>query len=157
MTTAISTLKQLPANKEQVELFSNKLMAELDAGDIDPLEAKFLFKALEEVQKAIKSKLDALALKEANKYPEKTFELTGFKVEKAELGVKHDYSNCGDPDLAKLEWESETADKKLKDRQEFLKKLPIEGIEVIDKETGEILQIYPPVKKSSEGLKITMK
>jgi len=154
---ALQTLKQLPANKEQVELFSNKLIAELDAGDIDPLQAKFLFKALEEVQKAIKENLDTMALTEANKYPEKTFELTGFKVEKAELGTKYDYSKCGDPILIKLQKLSEDVQARVKSRQELLKNCPIEGVEMTDEETGEMTRCFPPSKTSTSGIKITMK
>lgn len=81
----------------------------------------------------------------------------GVKFEAAETGTAYDFSQCNDASLLQLEQEAAAAADKLKERKEFLKKLPGAGIEVLDKETGEVASIYPPSKSSNSSYKITMK
>jgi hypothetical protein len=62
-----------------------------------------------------------------------------------ESGVKYDYSS--DPIASELM-------EKLKERQEFLKSIPVDGITEVDEETGEVRKIYRPAKKSTTTFKI---
>jgi hypothetical protein len=39
----------------------------------------------------------------------------------------------------------------------FLKSLPVDGLDQINEETGEIYRIYRPIKSSTSGVKITLK
>jgi hypothetical protein len=156
MESALSTLKLLPSSKDQVKLFASKLLSELEAGDINPLDLKLLFKSLEKVQENIKEKLDEASLKEAGKYPGKSFELKGMKVETSELGTKYIWDNVNDPKYVELKDAKKFADDNLKAREEFLKTLPIEGVEQLDPDTGEVYRIYRPGKSSTTGIKITL-
>jgi hypothetical protein len=79
---------------------------------------------------------------------------TGTKIELAEVGTKYDYSNCNDSLLNELEEHKNMLDEKIKERQQFLKALPIEGIEVLQ---GDLLEkIYPPNKSSTSSFKVTL-
>ena len=46
---------------------------------------------------------------------------------------------------------------KLKEREIFLKAIPVAGIEITDENTGEICRIFPPAKSSKTILKIILK
>lgn len=80
----------------------------------------------------------------------------GTKIEEAEAGVKYDYSACGD-----AEWDSmakliEKLDKAIKERETFLKTIPMAGMVITDEETGETRKIYPPLKTSTTTYKLTI-
>lgn len=109
-------------------------------------------------QQAIETALEQLKpelLDELGKYGkgEKCTSL-GATLELREAGVKYDYANCNDPILGALLVEKDSIDKQVKDRQELLRKLK-DMILVPDPETGEICNVYPPVKKSTTSYVLT--
>lgn len=61
---------------------------------------------------------------------------------------RYDYSN--DAKWVEL-------NRQLKEREAFLKGLPSTGKTEIDEETGEFTRVYPPVKKTSDVIKATIK
>lgn len=141
---AISAINLLPSTKEQVKMFSEIVINEVEAGNVNPLDLKaqlkFIEKSIEEINNGIKD----LMLKEAAKHG-KSFEYKGWKIEEAETGVRYDFSG----DLLHSE-----LSKKIKEHEAFLKGLK-EPITVVDEETGEIKKVYPPIKKSTTTLKFT--
>lgn len=78
------------------------------------------------------------------------------KFELAETGTKYDFSKCGDMTLKTLEEALEIAKANLKERQEFLKNLPLAGFDSVDLETGAVVKLYPPSKSSTSSYKITL-
>lgn len=154
METALSTLSILPNTPEQVELFANKLNTELTSGSINPLELKVYQKSLEKIFEKIKEVLDPLVREEAEKYSAKNFQFRGVTVELSEVGTKYDYSNCGDAEWDKLNADAEKILEKKKNREVFLK--GIKGsLNIIDADSVPTT-IYPPVKKSTSSVKITI-
>lgn len=81
---------------------------------------------------------------------------TGTKIEKIESGVKYDFLNCGDPIYNRLFIQKNELDLQLKNREAWLKLIPISGEPIIDEETGEMVRIYPPAKSSTTTYKITI-
>ncbi len=73
-----------------------------------------------------------------------------------EFGTSYDYSNCGDNKYKKLLEHQEKLKKEIKKREDFLKGISRHET-VVDEETSEILTVYPPVKKSSTGVQISIK
>ena len=132
-----------------------EIIAELRAGEIEPLKMKILMRCLESVSDRIKPLLDELARDEAEKYGEKEFTLMGAKVRLSEVGTKYDYSECGDSTYRSLEDELSKANHAIKSRQEWLRSLD-KPITVVNEDTGEIEQISPPVKSSKSSLVITI-
>ncbi len=154
METALSTLSILPNTPEQVELFANKLNTELTSGSINPLELKLYLKAMEKVAENIKETLDPLVRAEAEKYGSKSFMFRGATLELSEVGTKYDYSNCGDAEWDKLNADAEKILEKKKNREVFLR--GIKGsLNIIDGDSVPCT-IYPPVKKSTSSVKITI-
>jgi hypothetical protein len=80
---------------------------------------------------------------------------SGTRIELAEVGTKYDYVFCEDDILNDMVISRLALDEQIKERQEFLKHLPAEGIEVIS-QYGEIKRIYPPSKSSTSSIKCTI-
>lgn len=81
----------------------------------------------------------------------------GVKIERAEVGVKYDFENCNDEIMKKLIEEKKELDDRIKEREKFLKSLPVDGFEFANPNTGEIITIYPPARSSKTSLKATIR
>jgi hypothetical protein len=92
---------------------------------------------------------------EVAKYGNAHTTATGTKMELAEVGVKYDYVFCEDDVYNELIVKRMALDEQIKDREKFLKTLPIEGIEIVDEE-GVVKRIYPPSKSSTSSVKTTI-
>lgn len=155
METALSTIRLLPFSKQQVMVFADQIKNELLSGNVDPLELAVYFKALEKTMEAVKDTLSELALKEAEKNG-KSFEYKGAKIELAELATRYDYSQTGDDEWFRYDCEVNAATERRKEREATLKTLKEAAIWV-NPDTGEAQTIYPPIKSSKSGIKITIK
>jgi hypothetical protein len=69
--------------------------------------------------------------------------------------MKYDYVFCEDDILNDLVISRLALEEQIKERQEFLKHLPSEGIEIISR-YGEVKRIYPPSKSSTSSIKCTI-
>jgi hypothetical protein len=154
--SAYGVMKLLPDTKQGVEIFSNQLVSAVENGEVNPLQLKALFKIMEKVAEKVDGKIKENLLREAGKWSEKTFHAYGFEIEKTEVGAKYDYLSCGDPIYEQRHAIWKAAEEQLKERAEFLKALR-ESVTLVDDESGEVATIHPPVKRSTEGLKFTMK
>jgi hypothetical protein len=143
---ALSTIMVLPSNEGEIKRFVETIKSEiLGAGD-DPLK---VLKQLKMVEKTIaillKDKdLDNFFIDEAIKYGN-SFEHLDTHFDVREVGTKYDYSSCNDSVWNYLNDMAEKAENKLKERETFLKTIPLEG--VANPETGEL--IYRPAKTST--------
>jgi hypothetical protein len=113
----------------------------LEAGN--PLEVAENIKVMETLIDAVKGdkRFKDYALEELTKYGKSFTSARGVKLEVAEVGGRYDYTTCNDPFIIEYE-------KMLKERQEFLKKLPKDGIDIVTKD-GEVIKIFPPAKPAS--------
>lgn len=154
--TPVSALRLLATTQAQVDSFSDGLIRSVKDGEVNPLEILVMLRAFEKVTKRVLSEIDKNYLDEADKYPEKKFELYGASIEKAEMGVSYDYSVCADPIYEERESAMNAAKTLLDERKEFLKALR-EPVTIVHEATGEVITIRPPVKKSTSGLKVSIK
>jgi hypothetical protein len=92
---------------------------------------------------------------EVSKYGKSHTTSSGTKIELAEVGTKYDYQTCNDAELVNLNSKLLEIENAIKDRQAFLKTLPISGIEII-LDGGEVAKIYPPIKTSTSSVKCTI-
>lgn len=153
-TSSVITL--LPSNKEQINSFVKKTVNELKEGGINALDFYLQLKSAETtIKKIIDDKeVKELAMSEASKHGSKQFEYRGFEVESSDnLGVKYDYSICNDRVWDGLQAQLRNLQERIKEREAFLKALPSDN-SVMDDE-GVVL--VPPLKKSSSGLRVTIK
>jgi hypothetical protein len=137
--------------------FVTRLVEKLDTGEADPLQVHKQVKCMEDLIKQITANENYRKhlLDEAGKYG-KSFELNGAKYQVKEAGTKYDYSQCNDPELYAMQQQLDELTEKVKNRQKFLQLAPLEGIEVLEDQTGEVYRIYPPSKSSTSTLSITL-
>ena len=80
---------------------------------------------------------------------------SGTRIELAEVGTKYDYVFCEDDILNDMTIQRLALEEQIKERQEFLKRIPSEGIDIITN-YGEVKRIYPPSKSSTSSIKCTI-
>ncbi len=154
--TAQSVISLCPSTKEQIDIFANQLIDDVEQGVTNPLalhiRLKLIEKSFEKVYAAIKDQVVA----EAEKHNQKTFDHMGCKIEVKEMGVNYDYSACNDPEWNQANEFIESYKLSIKERQEFLKALKKKET-IVNEETGEIIEIFPPVKTSTTSIAVTPK
>lgn len=150
-------LKESGLTKQSQLNLAATIVNRVEEGTINPLEAKVYLKSAEAVIKKAMESIDEQARREAEKYGTKSFDYReGVKVELATVGTSYDYSLCNDEQLQELEEELAQLKKRVAERQKFLQ--AIQGhMTVVDEGTGEVRKLYPPVKTSTDGLKISFK
>lgn len=155
METAISTVRQLPESKQQIELFAQQLEASLLNGEVSGIDLIRFQKAMEKVFEKIKPTLTETALNELELY-EKTPIIKGCEFSKIEAGVKYDYSGCNDAIYNESIKELEYFKNGLKQRETFLKAIK-EPMTIVNEITGEVVTINPPIKSSTTTVKVVFK
>lgn len=153
---ATGVLEMMASTSTQIDVFSDEIIRSVKDGEADSLKVLVQLKAFDKCSERIQKEIEENYMTAADKYPGTSFEFMGNKIEKAELGTKYDYASCNDPIYAKLQKEVEDLDSRVKKREAFLKAIDTH-FSLLDEETGEVCIIYPPKKKSTSGLKITIK
>lgn len=129
------------------------------SGEVDSLDAmialKMIKKSIETVEKD--TEVSASVMQHFDRYNEKTVELRGASVTIKDAGIKYDFTLCNDQQLNQLMAEKAELDAKIKERQEFLKKLPDAGLDVFNTETGEVYTIFKPLRLASQTLEYKFK
>lgn len=147
------------------EQYVSGVIQKMEDGNIDPLKVHIQVKATEQLIKMLTDKKDNPATAErygklvlaAAELHGKKFELHNATFQIKEAGATYDYSQCNDPEIKALQALEKSVKADLKIREDFLKTVPAKGLEVLDKETGELITIYPPAKKSTTTLQTTLK
>jgi hypothetical protein len=150
--TAIGTLKLMPSTAFEVAKFSTLLIKSVRNGEINPLELIVQLHALTKVYEEVREEIEENVLREAEKFPEKVIERYGARIEKSEVGTKYNYLKTGDLEYEELHAEAESANRKLKEREAFLRALK-EPQAMISRH-GESYTAQPPFKTSKSGFKI---
>jgi hypothetical protein len=110
--------------------------------------SKYMF-LLEELDK----RLRGYAATEASAYDNQEMDIMGNKVKVIESSVKYDFAST-------KSWKEQKrlvdeATKKLKDIESFAKTLKSKTT-IVDEETGESHEFYPPVRTSSTTVRVTI-
>jgi hypothetical protein len=144
--------------KEERTQVVREIFQELLEGRINPMELHIRMKCIEEVVKQLTSMpaYKAIVLDDAEKHG-KSFQYHNAKVDIREVGVKYDYSGCGNGALADLYEKQEALNDASKDLEMYHKQLPTSGIQVVIQSTGEVETHYPPAKTSTTSVAVTLK
>ncbi|MCZ2397104.1 MAG: hypothetical protein LC100_11245 [Chitinophagales bacterium] len=143
--------------KSEIKSIANDLVINLMEGG-DPLRMAEAVSAMELLLKELKDnpEFKSYVREEAEKYPKGFVSKSGAKIELAEVGIRYDFTSCGDTEWEMLDAQMKSLKEKIAEREKFLKNLPGVGIEQLNKETGEMITIYPPSKTSTSSYKITL-
>lgn len=150
---SIQVVNNIPITKEGVYEFAERLRIALLEGEINALDLKLHFKALDLVRESIKPELDSLALTQAEMYNKGVYK--GFLISVQEAGTRYDFSGCNDPVWNRLEKQRVNHEKVQKNREAILKNIR-QSTPMIDPETGEACDVFPPVKKSTTTIVLKM-
>ena len=156
--TPMQVLTLLPSTKQQVIIFTDSLIESVKNGEKSALEVKSFLKVVEIIAKSFDDGTKENQRKEADLYNEKTFSYSCFEIEKSEVGVKYDYLKCGDIEYNDLSNQLKVLTDKIKKRESFLKTITskLNVLNVLNDETGEVYEIYPPLRTSTDGLKFKL-
>lgn len=166
--TAPAILSIFETSADQRNSFVDKIIEAVQEGVSDPLRVLVQLKSVEAVigtltdknpktnKRADVAKLFSTYTLEAAARQGKSFNVYGAKLEQKEVGANYDYSQCNDSELIALQAAADAAREKLKERQKYLQNLPASGIEVLDKETGEMVTIYKPSKSSTTTITVSL-
>ena len=140
-------------SKADIESFSNAMIQTVKDGINDPLKIWVKLKALEKSIELIQAGIKDMALAEAEKH--KGQDAFGASIAVKELGTKYDFHDCGDQQFHTYYLAEKDAQFWRKKREDFLKGLK-EPMDVVDGE-GVVTRLFPPVKKSTTGIAVTIK
>lgn len=145
-------------NKTNLERLTRRMVQQIEDGEVNPLDAivkmHAMGKLVEGVTKNIMVKDVVRA--ELERYGTKTVKYEGVTFQLKAVSTRYDYSVCNDPIWQRLKNNADIAAAALKEREEFLKVIPLEGFTQVDPLTGEICTTVRPVKRSEEGYAITI-
>ncbi len=153
--TAISVLELFSTTKEGIISFSSKVINDVEDGKVSALRVKLLSKVLKDVAEKIDEGTREKQAKEALQYGDKPFGYFGSEMHFTATKTEYNYSNCNDPIYKELEHQMKEPDEKLKERQKFLK--AIKDSQTIVTGDGEVVTVYPPIKRQWDGVKTTIK
>ena len=144
--------------KEQRVEFTHQLIERLNNGELDPLKTHLQVKALEDMLETLKNSKDYKdAVLNAAVQNGKEFEYMSAKFNVREVGVKYDYTKCESPAYEEIMADYNDAAKQKKDMEDFLKKVPHSGLDIINGVTGEVTRVYPPAKSSTTSVAVSLK
>lgn len=144
-------------SRDGIKKLSDAIVQSLDDGNFNPLDFKLAAKGFEKLMEAVKKPIDKAAMTEAEKYSAKNFTYKGADIQVSEnLGVSYDYSGCNHPEYVRVLEEFNAIAKRKKEIEAQLQATK-HSFTMIDEDTGEVVTVYPPIKSSSSGIKITIK
>jgi hypothetical protein len=143
-------------SKESIKDAVEYIEAELENGNVNPLDMAVKVKWIEEFVKQAKDAIRQEVLNSVGKYSKgEEIARYGAVIEPMEAGTRYDYSGCGDVIWNALQIRAKEHDELIKDREKFLK--TIKGTQtLVDDSTGEIYTVHPPKKTSTSTFKVTL-
>lgn len=150
---AISVINLMPSTSSEVSKMFLILKQEILSGNENPLKIEVQLKGIEDLIKKLRgdAEIKDQMILEGNKYPEKSFEIYGAKFSKTTVGVKFDFTECGDSEWVQLANNLSISKLKLKEKEGFLKTLKKQ---IANPENGEL--INPPIKTGKESISVKL-
>jgi hypothetical protein len=148
MEKALSILKLIGQDKETINSFVDTLEMELQDGWIDSIwmhgTLTHLIKSLTKLKDI---NADGLEI-DGNQYSQ-----DGYKFTKKEAGARYDFTKCNHPKWSDYYNQSKELSEKQKAIEATLKTLQSKQI-IVDEETGEAFEVYPPTKSSKTIIEV---
>lgn len=153
--SAMSLMRQLPETKSEINHYSQIIKNNLLDGEVEFIPVFLQIKALSQLFKKLENDilLKDMLLEFAEKHNGKTIELTNAKLTIKEAGVKWNFENCDDFELASINDAILELTAKKKSREIILKAI-IPGTEIFG---SDGIQLNPAVKTSTTIVSILLK
>lgn len=150
---------RIPATKSAQAELAEALVAAVQDGDINPIDAVVQMKSIAESINAFlkDDRIREAVLSECAKYGKgETPAFRGAKVQQKESGVSFDYMACADPVWTDLMAREQEIAAERKAREKFLQTITKPKAEV-DEATGEVYTLMPPARRSTTTFAITFR
>jgi hypothetical protein len=144
-----------PESKSQAQLFAQQIIDQVESGSLDALEVHIRCKAFMVALTQVIESIESTTLAEAEKHG-KSFDFKSARIEVKELGSKWHFDKSNDSKYFSIKSNIEKLDIERKDRETFLKSLKSKT-SILDEETGELIEVFPPYKTSKTGITVTLK
>jgi len=159
MQTELSTVNILSlfeTNKAERAKFVNDVVSRIESGNADAIKVHLQVKAMEDIVKSLNDNKEykSLLLDAAEKNGKK-FTAYNAEFNIREVGVKYDYSQCGDVELNSLQAQIDALSETIKAKQKMLQTLPVSGMDILFGD--ELVKVYPPSKTSTTSVAVTLK
>lgn len=154
-STAIELVGMFAETSVQVDVFSDQVIRSVKDGEVNPLKVQLHIKAMERAFERILKEIKDNVLAEADKYPGAEFDFMGNKIQKGSVSTVYDYAACKDEVWERFDADVKTATESRKEREAFLRALK-QPMDIVDS-NGEAVKLYPPLKKETPGIKITIR
>jgi hypothetical protein len=156
--SATSILSLFETTKAERTSFVRSVINSLKDGNADPLKVHLQVKNTEALIKELSDDKEykEMLLTQAAKHG-KNFDLHNANFRIQEVGTKYDFAHCGDSVINDLYTEMEHLKAEIKKREEFLKSLPANGLDIVDSATGEVSTLLKPIKTSTTSIAVTLK
>lgn len=141
---------------QQRASFTSQVIESLDGGYADPIKTLSAIRNLQSILSDIEAFNKDLVIAEVEKHGGK-LDLWGISIQRKEAGTKYDFSKTNDHFYQHLSSALENSKKMVKEREDFLKSLPIDGQLITDEDTGDVYKIYRPIKSSTTTVSVTLK
>jgi hypothetical protein len=156
-TDIIQKIKSItPTTKTELQMAAVNIIQDLQDGNVNAMELLKNFKMIEKLQELVKDQLIKSVLNETSKYKETEIEYAGVTFKKAEVGTVYDFSGCNDETYNNILEQEKILKVEKEKRAKFLK--AIDGkLTQLDEDSGEFVDIFPPVKTSSSSVQVLIK
>jgi hypothetical protein len=147
--TTQGILSLFETTKAERATFTSNVLERIEEGQADPIRVHLQLKAMEEIVKTLNTneRYKELLLDAAQKSGKK-FMAFNAEFQVKEMGQRYDFTYCGDDELLEFYSHQEKLKYLIKEREEFLKKVPVTGMQKVT-ESGEVITLFPPSKTST--------
>ncbi|GAA4464116.1 hypothetical protein GCM10023189_42920 [Nibrella saemangeumensis] len=152
---ALPTVGLASADKQEIIDRAQHFVARIEEEGGDSLAVLALAAKLELLAKEIKQAAKEASEREMQQYGRQILTKHGVELQTRETGVKLDYSL--DAVWQQLNAEALAAQAKVKEWENTLKKLPRSGLLIAHPDTGEMYHAYPPARRATETICVTIK
>src|SRR5690625_568522 len=142
----------LELSKKDITEVAKSMVSELDEGEKDPVQTLIAINKFSRLCKEIETNIRQIVVNSLTIGYKEVYEAHGVKLQRAETGVRYDYSKCGDSEWSELDKKIKELSDLKKERETFLKAMKTA---VADPDTGEV--INPPKRTATENVKLTIK
>lgn len=155
-TTATGVLSLMANTSTECDVFSDQIIQSVKDGEESAIKVLVQMTAMSKVIERVKKEIRNNYLNEADKYEGNSFTYLGNVIQKGDVKTEYDFTLCGHPEWSTLEKIITDSKEAQKEIETFLKALK-KPTSFLDKQTGEWIDLLPPIKKSTPGLKVSIK
>jgi hypothetical protein len=150
----LNQIKDVIITKKLIQDDATNIVAAVRDGAVDPLDALLFIKYLTDMGEIVRKQIMGDAIDEFAKYDQREATRRGVKMSQKETGVRYDYTKTSLWEQANNEVKQATEKRK---RIETMCKAASKKMTILDEETGETIEINPPIKKSTTTIVMSVK